>query len=120
MPAHRITDSEFLSLPTPTTRDFKDGSQPHERDGIVQTDTLARAVFNSGEVSLPTPTVSDTYTDNLKSSQQRVGSMHSVTLPQAVRMVAVELEGTEPPKTTPPQTDNSTIGIGHSIAEDRQ
>jgi hypothetical protein len=74
----------------------------------------------SGGVKLPTPTVSDTYTDNLKSSQQSEGSMHSVTLPQAVRMVAVELEVTEPPKTTPPQTDNSTIGIGHSIAEDRQ
>jgi len=38
-------------LPTPTTRDYKDGSQPHERDGVVQTDTVARAVFNSGEVS---------------------------------------------------------------------
>jgi hypothetical protein len=41
-------------LPTPTTRDFKDGSEPHERDGVVQTDTIARAVFNSGEVLLPT------------------------------------------------------------------
>jgi hypothetical protein len=38
-------------LPTPTTRDHKDGTEPHERDGIVQTDTVARAVFNSGEVS---------------------------------------------------------------------
>jgi DNA (cytosine-5)-methyltransferase 1 len=41
-------------LPTPTTRDYKDGSEPHERDGVVQTDTVARAVFNSGEVLLPT------------------------------------------------------------------
>jgi len=41
-----------------------------------------------GEITmLPTPTVSDTYTDNLKSTQQKEGSMHSVTLPQAVRMV---------------------------------
>lgn len=37
-------------LPTTTTRDFKDGSAVHERDGVVQTDTVARAVFNSGEV----------------------------------------------------------------------
>jgi hypothetical protein len=73
-----------------------------------------------GGVKLPTPTVSDTYTDNLKSSQQSEGSMHSVTLPQAVRMVAIELEVTEPRVTTPPQTDNSTIGMGHSNAEDRQ
>lgn len=52
--AHLTTDSEFSSLPTPTTRDHKDGSEPHERDGVVQTDTVARAVFNSGEVLLPT------------------------------------------------------------------
>jgi DNA (cytosine-5)-methyltransferase 1 len=173
-------------LPTPTTRDFKDGQAEHMRDGVVQTDTVARAVFNSGEVTatnwgkfseaikrwesvtrpapsptkpdgkdgnhrlsaeftewmmglpegwvtaddlglkrndqlkacgngvvpqqaelalkmllqglqiefgggkiamLPTPTVSDTYTDNLKSSQQKEGSMHSVTLPQAIRQI---------------------------------
>lgn len=37
-------------MPTPTTRDYKDGTEPHERDGVVQTDTVARAVFNSGEV----------------------------------------------------------------------
>jgi hypothetical protein len=42
-------------MPTPTTRDYKDGSQPHERDGKVQTDTVARAVFNSGEILLGTP-----------------------------------------------------------------
>ena len=36
---------------------------------------------------LPTPTVSDTYTGNLESTQQKRGSMHSVTLPQAVRMI---------------------------------
>jgi len=47
-------------LPTPTTRDHKDGTEPHERDGVVQTDTVARAVFNSGEVLLmPTPTAVD-------------------------------------------------------------
>lgn len=41
-------------IPTPTTRDHKDGSQPHERNGVTQTDTVARAIFNSGEVLLPT------------------------------------------------------------------
>ena len=204
-------------MPTPTTRDHKDGTAEHERDGIVQTDTVARAVFNSGEVllpttrtsmangptqkeldagnpksrletvanwgkfepairrweetlgrpapeptkpdgkdgnhrlssaftewmmglpggwitdvglsrndelkacgngvvpqqaelalrallegvaipsgggqvNLPTPTVSDTFTDNLSSTQQKEGSMHSVTLPQAVRMVSGRIE----------------------------
>jgi DNA (cytosine-5)-methyltransferase 1 len=41
-------------IPTPTTRDYKDGAEPHERDGKVQTDTVARAVLNSGEILLPT------------------------------------------------------------------
>jgi DNA (cytosine-5)-methyltransferase 1 len=43
-----------------------------------------------GQVNLPTPTVSDTFTDNLRSTQQKEGSMHSVTLPQAVRMITNE------------------------------
>lgn len=43
---------ERILMPTPTTRDYKDGSAPHERDGIVQTDTVARAIFNSGEIEL--------------------------------------------------------------------
>jgi hypothetical protein len=51
--ASRIVTSFYL--PTPTTRDYKDGSEPHKRDGKVQTDTVARAVFNSGEVLLGTP-----------------------------------------------------------------
>lgn len=42
---------------------------------------VSRAVVN-----LPTPTVADTFTDNLKSSQQTEGSMHSVNLSQAVHM----------------------------------
>jgi hypothetical protein len=40
-----------------------------------------------GQVNLPTPTVSDIFTDKLSSTQQKDGSMHSVTLPQAVRMI---------------------------------
>lgn len=37
-------------LPTPLTRDYKEGTAPHVRDGIVQTDNVPRAVFNSGEI----------------------------------------------------------------------
>lgn len=58
MPALLTTDSESSSLPTPTTRDYKDGSAPHTRDGKVQTDTVARAIINGGEVLLPTTRVS--------------------------------------------------------------
>jgi hypothetical protein len=42
-------------MPTPTTRDHKDGQAEHEREGVVQTDTVSRAIFNSGEVLLGTP-----------------------------------------------------------------
>jgi hypothetical protein len=176
-------------MPTPTARDYKDGTAERERDGVVQTDSVARTIFNSGEVSstnwgkfepairrweevlgrpapaptkpdgkdgshslssaftewmmgvpqgwitdcglsrndelkacgngvvpqqaelalrmllagqeitpntnqvnLPTPTVSDIFTDKLASTQQKEGSMHSVTLPQAVKMVSDTIE----------------------------
>ena len=38
-------------------------------------------------MNLPTPTVADSFTDKLKSSQQSPGSMHSVSLSQAARML---------------------------------
>ena len=50
--------SESSLLPTPIVRDYKDGSAAQERDGKVSTDTVARAVFNSGEVLLGTPRTS--------------------------------------------------------------
>ena len=40
-------------FPTPAARDYKDGSTDHERDGVVQTDTVARAIFSSGEIVIP-------------------------------------------------------------------
>lgn len=43
-------------------------------------------------VHLPTPTVSDMYTADLKSSQMSEGSMHSVSLPRAVNMFLKEGE----------------------------
>jgi DNA (cytosine-5)-methyltransferase 1 len=45
-------------LPTPIVRDYKDGSAAQTRDGKVSTDTVARAIFNSGEVLLGTPRTS--------------------------------------------------------------
>lgn len=35
-------------LPTPTTRDYKDGQADHKRNGVVQTDTLSRLIFGGG------------------------------------------------------------------------
>jgi hypothetical protein len=48
---HKVT-RVVANLPTPTTRDHKDGQYEHVREGKVQTDTIARAIFNSGEVTL--------------------------------------------------------------------
>ena len=45
-------------LPTPIVRDYKDGSAAQSRNGKVSTDTVARAIFNSGEVLLGTPRTS--------------------------------------------------------------
>ena len=49
MPAQVTQDSEFLLLPTPISRDWKDSQAEHKRNGEVQTDTVARVIFNSGE-----------------------------------------------------------------------
>lgn len=59
-------------IPTPTTRDYKDGSEPHERDGVTQTDTVARAIFNSGEVLLPT-----TRAQNGKDRNNKIYARHN-------------------------------------------
>ena len=71
-------------------------------------------------MNLPTPTVSDTYTANLKSTQQKEGSMHSVTLPQAIRMVSDTIEAGPELFTPTLQTDNYGVGSYHSATSDRQ
>ena len=38
-------------MPTPMSRDYKADTAPHERNGVVQTDSVERAIFHSGEVS---------------------------------------------------------------------
>jgi hypothetical protein len=43
--------NEMPVFPTPIVRDYKDGQSEVLRNGKVQTDTVGRAVMNSGEVS---------------------------------------------------------------------
>jgi hypothetical protein len=45
-------------IPTPMSRDYKGDTSPHERNGVIQTDTVERAIFHSGEVLLGTPRTS--------------------------------------------------------------
>jgi len=76
---------EIVSLlwPTPTANDSKNvNPKANRRPGLVA--AVNNAPTPSG--NWPTPTTADVYTDNLTSSQQTDGSMHSVTLGQAVQM----------------------------------
>lgn len=74
-------------LPTTTTRDYKDSQAPHERDGVVQTDTVARAIFNSGEVKLmPTLRASDGYERrNQKTMDKIAAEGGDLTMPTLAR-----------------------------------
>jgi DNA (cytosine-5)-methyltransferase 1 len=58
MPERLTKGLESSLLPTPIVRDYKDGSAAQSRNGKVSKDTVARAVFNSGEVLLGTPRTS--------------------------------------------------------------
>jgi len=83
MQERHTSGSESLLLRTPAASEAERGHQSED---------VARArggqVTLSGQFkNLPTPTVADTFTDKLKSSQQKPGSMHSVNLSQAVHML---------------------------------
>ncbi|HYE10546.1 MAG TPA: hypothetical protein VEF53_10255, partial [Patescibacteria group bacterium] len=57
-------------------------------DGLAMELTqLGQYTNEKGYFSLPTPVASDVWTKNLKSSQQRSGSRHSVNFIQAVMML---------------------------------
>lgn len=49
-----LREEVIHKLPTPLSRDYKDGSADSVRDGKVSVDTVSRAIFGSGEVLLPT------------------------------------------------------------------
>jgi len=77
-----------LLLRTPIASEA-DGGAIHPDDAKANGNTLKLgwqmlALGGHIESKLPNPTVSDQYTDNLKSSQQTDGSLHSVTLAQLV------------------------------------
>lgn len=81
--AHHTEENGSSSWPTPTTRDYKgaNGDAHFLNKARPHLDQLPNAVKAQ---NWPTPTVADTFTNNLKSSQQKLGSMHSVNLSQCV------------------------------------
>jgi DNA (cytosine-5)-methyltransferase 1 len=46
----KVSREELNVLPTPMSRDYKGDTAPHKRNGVVQTDSVERAIFHSGEV----------------------------------------------------------------------
>jgi hypothetical protein len=103
----RLTaDSEFSLLPTAAVAHLRNHDEPLEdylqrRDDFLEGRTTGMPGASLGVAvglaqrgidwkddarRLPTPTVADTFTDKLQSSQQKEGSMHSVNLSQAVHM----------------------------------
>lgn len=53
-----VDGDDRLFMPTPTSRDHKDGQAAHVRDGKVQTDTLGRLLINGNDNLLGTPRTS--------------------------------------------------------------
>ena len=84
-----------ISGRSPQAMEYRTKQRESQGHQTVQPGNLAEQVMYSGQIPCkdmkkptywPTPTCSDVYTANLKSTQQKQGSMHSVTLPQAVKM----------------------------------
>jgi hypothetical protein len=84
-----------ISGRSPQAMEYRTKQRESQGHQTVQPGNLAEQVMYSGQIPCkdmknptywPTPTCADVYTANLKSTQQKQGSMHSVTLPQAVKM----------------------------------
>jgi DNA (cytosine-5)-methyltransferase 1 len=116
-------DSEFSFLRTPAASEAERGHQPEDkakaRGGQV---TLSGQFMN-----LPTPMTSDIYSDRMKSSQTKEGSMHSVTLAQAVHMTwgrfepAVKrwevISGHQAPEPTEPTGKDGALRLSSKFTE---
>ena len=79
-------------MPTPMSRDWKGDTAPHERDGVVQTDSVERAIFHSGEVLLGTPRNSSA---NGSSSKQVAAGAPKSRLEDQVLMDAIPEQSEE-------------------------
>lgn len=81
-----VTAEYMKNWSTPQSRDYKAPDMP-ESGNMKRKLEAGYSIDLNSQVKLtnwPTATVSDNHTANLKSTQQKTGSMHSVTLPQAV------------------------------------
>lgn len=68
----KVSRAEVNLMPTPMSRDYKGDKAPHERNGVVQTDTVERAIFHSGEITtFSTPTTMDAKATNTPEIAQK-------------------------------------------------
>ena len=77
------------SLPSAWERSWRTcGARVTRRSGLflLKQPRLARRTSVNASSSWPTPTTADAFTDKLKSTQQKEGSMHSLSQAQAVQM----------------------------------
>ena len=160
-------------MPTPMSRDYKGDVQPHERNGVIQTDSVERAIFHSGEITqtnwgkfepaikrweetlgrpAPAPTKPDGkdgahrlsskftewmmglpdgwITDVGLSRNDELKACGNGVVPQQAELalralldgvqVGAKIEAGRERVTPDLQTDNHTIGVDKSTAEDRQ
>ena len=98
MPAHLTRENTSGYWPTPLANSGTGAGHQGRQGGV----NLQTAVANTPSGAWPTPTCADAFTDKLKSSQQKQGSMHSVNLSQAVRLW---------PTPTSQDAKNSTLPI---------
>ena len=80
-------------------------------NGLQVSSSIATSlVSNEKMTNLPTPVVADAYTGNLKSGQQKEGSMHSIALPHAIAMLPtpVASEGLKAPAQQTSETKKKT------------
>ena len=118
MPAHHTNDSESLLLRTPVASEAEGGAvAPEVAKANGQTLRLSGQMIDMvAPDQLPkllTPTVSDQYTANLASTQQKEGSMHSVTLAQVFHKT--DLFPT--PITSDYKNGKSSAGYGLNLPE---
>ncbi len=93
-PASPSSPTEPQLWATPNTMDHLPQRSPEAlirqatttRKGRTRPANLREQVCPETVQMWPTPTAADSYTDRLKSSQQKAGSMHSVNLSSAVKM----------------------------------
>ena len=137
MQEHHIKDLESLLLRTPLASEAfggavgeaearRRGNSVQVRDQALDLAKLQGYKVTRQDANLPTPTVSDQYTGNLASTQQKPGSMHSVTLAQVFHKpdlfpTPVASEGTKAPSQQTSATKSKTGQVWLSnVAKDLQ